>query len=45
MDKEGVWYDAKELFWGVELARAVVKGDEGERRDWEEGVGGAGVDV
>jgi hypothetical protein len=28
----------------VELARAIVKGEEGERRDWEEGVVGAGVE-
>ena len=31
---------------GVEFASAVVKGDEGERRDWEEGgVTGVGVEV
>ena len=37
---------AKVLLSGVELARAVVKGEEGERRDCEEGgVIGVGVEV
>lgn len=46
VDGGGVWYDAKVLLCGVELARAVVKGEDGERRDWEEeGVRGAGVEA
>ena len=46
VDGGGVWYDAKVPLWGVELARAMVKGEEGERRDWEDdGVSGAGVEV
>lgn len=43
---EAVWEGAKVLLSGVEFASAVVKGEEGERRDCEDGgVTGVGVEV